>query len=78
MCSSDLGLEDDIQSQYVKEVKVGKDGVVTVTFQDLGHDEANGDTIVYTPSFENGAVKWDCKQNTTLDDKWRPANCRGQ
>lgn len=76
--NAQAGLEDEIKSQYVSGVTVGDNGVVTVTFTNLGNAEAEGDTIVYTPSFENGAVKWDCKQNTTLDDKWRPANCRGQ
>src|SRR5690606_25423727 len=66
------GLEDDIQSLYVSGVKVGKNGVVTVTFTKHVTDEAEGETIVYTPSFKNGAVTWDCKENTTLPDKWRP------
>src|SRR5690606_15271272 len=49
--NAQAGLEDTIQSQYVKEVKVGDKGVVTVTFTNLGNETAEGATIVYTPSF---------------------------
>ena len=69
-----LDESDEIASKYVASVAVGDEGVITITYQELGIDDED-QTIVFTPTFENGTVQWDCTKGE-LPDRYRPANCR--
>ena len=72
--NSMAGIADDIASTYVKSVSINAAGVLAVTFQ--GDTNFSGDTILFTPTFLTGTVQWSCTANGTLEDKYRPANCR--
>ncbi len=54
----------------------GVNGRITVTFRALGGDAANGETIIFEGTGSGNGVTWACTAGT-LDDKYRPANCRG-
>lgn len=73
--NSAAGLDANIESQYVESVDVA-DGVITILYRNLGNKDADGGTIVFTPAFANGSVVWRCDDGSTLEPKWRPANCR--
>lgn len=70
------GIATTISSKYVRGVVVGAGGVVTVTFSGTLNANTAAKTLVFTPTFANGAVDWGCTATTTLDAKYRPANCR--
>jgi len=66
------GISATIQSQYVAGVAVNSTGIeVTLA----GDNAFSGDTIIFTGTFNNGTVQWDCTGGD-LEDKYRPANCR--
>ena len=71
--NSSAGLANTISSTYVSSVQVGSSGAITVTF--TAPSQINGRTIIFTPSTGNGAISWNCTGGT-LEDKYRPANCR--
>ncbi len=71
------GLSGTIASKYVNTVAVSAGGLITVTYNATGTNGVGaGGTIVLSPSFGNGVVDWDCNDGT-LDNKYKPANCRG-
>ncbi|HHJ40310.1 MAG: pilus assembly protein PilE [Methylothermaceae bacteria B42] len=51
-------------------------GNVTVAFKAIGGDAAAGETIIFRGVGSSSGVTWTCTGGT-LDDKYRPANCRG-
>ena len=74
--NADAGLAaaTDIVGQYVTQVAVGAAGVITITYNaDSG--TAAGDTIILTPTFNNGSITWTCNQGS-VPARLRPANCR--
>lgn len=73
--NAQAGVGDTITSKYVTSVGVAAGGVITVTYNATSVG-ASG-TIVLTPTFLNSTVvDWGCVTNSTLADKYRPANCR--
>jgi len=71
--NASAGVADSISSTYVSSVAVGANGVITVTYQNLGAGDATGN-ITLTPSGSSGSVTWACAG--TLPAKYRPSNCR--
>lgn len=75
----EAGLSGTITSPNVKSLEVGTNGVITVTFSTLSG--APDETLVFTPTVDanSGVVSWSCTGGSsgTLEDKYRPANCRG-
>jgi len=71
-----LATAASISSQYVRSVKVGNNGVITVAMS--ATDIPGGGNIVFTPSFPAGAgaVAWGCTTNSTVATKYLPSNCR--
>ncbi|MCK4951003.1 MAG: pilin [Gammaproteobacteria bacterium] len=52
-------------------------GTVTVAFAALGGSTANNDTLIFTGNGGATGVSWTCSAAAaTLDNKYRPANCR--
>ena len=69
------GIDNTITTDLVRGVAVGNNGIITVTFAATIDQAVGGDTMIFTPTFGNGAVEWDCSAGT-LADNYRPANCR--
>jgi len=73
------GLPDatDITGNAVKGVEIKTEGgvsTITVTYNDKVTD---GSTIIFTPDVTGtGSITWSCTSGT-VEDKYRPANCRG-
>jgi len=63
-----------IVGNNVKDVDVGANGVITVTYSD-GSSPLDSQTISMTPSDSGGSVTWTCA-SSNLDDRYLPANCR--
>ncbi len=71
-----LPTSTSITGNSVRSVAIGSGGVITVTFAATGLPSAvAGDTILLTPTNNNGAVQWSCTGGT-LDAKYRPSSCR--
>ena len=75
-----LSAATDYETDLVTSVGIAADGVITITFKQLGggEDAAAGKTLVYTPTAtDGGAVTWSCTEGGSLVDKYRPSACRG-
>ena len=69
-----LATAASIEGNNVASVGVGASGLITITYS---NDVAiQGDTVTMQPSVTAGGVKWSCSGGT-VEDKYRPANCRG-
>ena len=72
----DAGLvsSGSITGNNVDSVAVGTGGVITITYS--GDDNIASETIIMTPDTSSGgSVQWDC-QGGSVDNRYRPANCR--
>ena len=49
-------------------------GQLTITYSN--DNNITGDTLVLTPTVNNGSVSWVCNTGSTVEAKYRPANCR--
>jgi type IV pilus assembly protein PilA len=73
--AAEAGVAGTITSPQVSSLGVGAAGVITVTFSTLSG--APSETLVFTPTVNtSGVVVWNCTSGGSLDDKYRPANCR--
>ena len=71
-----LATNTDYATAKVKSLTV-EDGDITVVFEDLGGDMDGDETLVYAPNESaGGQLEWNCTGGT-LQQKYRPANCRG-
>jgi type IV pilus assembly protein PilA len=71
--SAGVASANSISGQYVQSVTVGAGGTITALLT-----TASGTTgsFVLVPSASGGSVTWDCRSQTTIPAKYRPANCR--
>ncbi len=67
-----LAPASQISGNAVTSVAVGANGAITITYNGK---VASGATLILTPTDSGGAIKWTCTGGT-VDDKYRPANCR--
>ncbi|NLD01394.1 MAG: prepilin-type N-terminal cleavage/methylation domain-containing protein [Gammaproteobacteria bacterium] len=71
------GLPTDtaIKGNAVTKVAIGANGIITVTYNEKVSKEATD--IIFTPtaSEEGGSIEWACNKGS-VDNKYRPANCR--
>lgn len=72
-----LAAPASISGNAVTSVTVGAGGAITVLFNNTlgGSPTANATNIVLTPTLTAGGITWTCTGGT-IDDKYRPANCR--
>jgi type IV pilus assembly protein PilA len=75
-----LGTNTDYATNIVATLDVAA-GVITVAFDPAalgGGVTAGTNALVFTPNAVSGQpITWDCTTNSTLPNKFRPANCRG-
>jgi type IV pilus assembly protein PilA len=69
--NADAGVNDSITGNAVKSVKVGKNGAITIQY----NDKVDNQTMTLIPSADDGSIRWNCTKGT-VPDKYRPANCR--
>lgn len=72
------GVSTTISSTFVTSVVVGTSGTILITYNTATGkipELAASNTLVMTPSFSNGTVKWECNTGNVLP-KFRPARCR--
>ncbi|MDG6347837.1 pilin [Luteimonas sp. 8-5] len=62
-----------ISGNNVTSVTVGGSGVITILYSGA---EIGGDTLVLTPADNQGSISWSCNTGSTVEAKYRPANCR--
>jgi len=63
-----------ITGNNVDSVTVGNGGIITIAYSN--DSNIAGDTIIMTPDTSSGgSVQWDC-QGGSVDNRYRPANCR--
>jgi len=65
-------------TKYLRSLAVGAGGVITLTATNTLSPAVVGETIIMTPTYNSstGTVEWICTGGD-MDDKYRPANCRG-
>jgi type IV pilus assembly protein PilA len=65
-------------TQYVENITVSTDGLITVTFKAEAGVPANS-TLLLSPATSTGAVTWACRSGgtTPVAAKYLPATCRG-
>jgi type IV pilus assembly protein PilA len=76
--NADAGLEAavNINGNYVSQVAVGGNGVVTVTYAGPEvNAQINGQTLTLTPNTNAGSVSWTCASGN-LQPKHVPSACR--
>lgn len=73
--SAGLPASGSIKGNDVGSVAVGNSGIITITYSSTDTNIDN-DTLVLTPAAAGGSVTWDCKTGGSVDDKYRPSNCR--
>ncbi len=72
-----LPAANTIIGNAVTSVTVGAAGLITVLYNSTlgGNPTANATTITLLPTLNAGSVTWNCTGGT-MDDRYRPANCR--
>ena len=78
-----------IQGDSVRQVSVGNQGLIIVTYRTLGGDTSPGDTLALAPLVRSSFIEWVCgnatandgtatanNTQTSLAVKYLPANCR--
>jgi type IV pilus assembly protein PilA len=70
------GVSATITGNNVSAVNIA-DGVITITYSN--EPKITGTTLVLSPSFTGGSVRWTCDDaaGSTVPNKFRPATCRG-
>ena len=67
-----------IAGNSVLSIGVAGSGVITISYRTTGlggTPTADGKTVIMSPSFLAGGVKWNCTTGT-MPAKYRPAQCR--
>ena len=66
-----------ISGNYVDQVTVGTDGLITVRFGSGANPEIDTETITLRPNTSNpGSVTWTCEKGANMDNRHVPASCR--
>ena len=65
---------DNISGNYVDEVIVKEDGVLSINFGSKAHEALEGKYFKLIPSSTGGAINWSC-QLGTIDEKYLPNSC---
>jgi type IV pilus assembly protein PilA len=73
--SAGVAAATSITGQYVTQVAVGANGVITVTYGNKANTKIAGNTLLMTPTDEGGSTKWTCS-STAIDNKYLPTACR--
>ena len=70
------GLEEptNISGKYVTQVEVA-DGEITATFGNDASGKIANDTLVLTPTDNQGSIEWSCT-SSTVEQKFLPSACR--
>lgn len=63
-----------VVSQYVSSVSIGANGVITIVGNQTSLGTGAALSIVLTPTFTNGAVRWTC--TATGASQYAPGSCR--
>jgi len=72
----EAGISTDVTTAVISGLAYASGTGITVTFRDLGGDMSGGETIIFTSDTAGSGVQWNCTSGT-LQNKYRPANCRG-
>lgn len=73
--SAGLPTAASINGNDVRSVTVGGSGVITIQYSSADTNLGTK-TLVLTPSANAGSVEWNCATGGSVDDKFRPSNCR--
>lgn len=78
--ATEAGFSTDVSTEIVQGLSYTftdtSEGYIDVSFNDLGGDADAGELIRFTGTGSGQGVTWDCATGSTLDAKYRPANCR--
>ena len=74
--SAGLATNTSITGQYVANVAVGANGVITATMKNAApvQTAVRGGSLILTPTDRNGSIEWRC--SSALADKYLPSTCR--
>ncbi len=69
-----VGLPEDINNEAIASIKLQDQAKLEVAYRFPGLKDKN--TIVWVPTENNGDIIWTCQEGA-MEDKYRPAECRG-
>lgn len=74
--SAGLAAANTITGEYVAQVAVGANGVITATMEAAAPvvQDLRGDDFTLTPTDNGGAIEWTC--GGTVDAEFMPSSCR--
>lgn len=74
--SAGLDAAANINGQYVSQVAVGANGVITSTMRNAAPvvTDIRGATITLTPTDQGGSISWNCA--SSVADNLTPGSCR--
>lgn len=64
----------NVTTQYVSSLTIGAGGVITITGNSTALGISEPIAIMFTPTFDNGAIKWVCSSSGAT--QYAPASCR--
>ena len=89
--NKDAGLmaEESMTNRWIKEIKVGENGIILILYSTLGNQEkVHGNTLALAPITHAGSLEWVCghakapdgtnpaKAATTIANPYLPSICR--
>lgn len=73
--SAGLPSPASISGNDVGSITISGSGLITILYSSTDAN-INGKDLVFTPTSAGGSVKWACTASGTVEDRFRPANCR--
>lgn len=65
---------NDLTTQYISDLTIGKNGVITITANSETLKITNPLSIILTPTLQGATLSWQC--SATGDIQYAPASCR--
>lgn len=73
--SPQAGMATSVTGTNVSQVTIGAGGAITVTASISGVPTGSSD-IVFTPTVSASGITWSCTGSGSLDNQYRPSNCK--
>ncbi len=75
--NTQAGLPAVINSQYVKSLKVGENGIISISYSKASGVPAKSNVLQLVPTAKDGVIDWSCKgKGTTVPGNYLPPICR--
>lgn len=73
--SAELPAPASIQGNYVTQVQISANGLITATYGNRVNRAILSKTLLLSPTTQGSSLRWTCR-STTLSGKYLPSSCR--